>query len=106
MMTITVPRGWRVSVTYRNTTSVAQSLVIVAQGTTPLPTSGFAPAITGTSTANPAVGQARGAQHFSFTANPVGQYLLVSGVPGHATAGLWDHFAVSASAQAPAVTRG
>jgi hypothetical protein len=103
-MTITVPQGWSVSVSDVNATSVAHSLVITAQGSTPLPATGFTAAIAGASTTNPAAGQARGTQRFSFVANPVGNYLMVSGVSGQAAAGLWAHLDVSANATAPSVT--
>ncbi len=105
-MTITVPQGWKVAVTYRNTTSVAHSLVIAAQASTPLPTTGFAPAMTGASTTNPATGQAKSTQQFSFTASSAGLYIMVCDVPGHADAGMWDHFDVSATAKVPTVKMG
>ena len=105
-MTITVPQGWSVSVTDLNATSLAHSLVVTAQGSTPLPASGFAPAIKGASTANPSVGQAHATQRFSFVADPAGNYLLVSGVAGQAAGGLWAHFDVSASAPGPMVAMG
>jgi len=105
-MTITVPRSWSVSVSEVNATSVAHSLVITAQGSTTLPATGFTPAIAGASTASPSVGQARDTQRFSFTAQPAGNYLMVSDVSGQAAAGLWAHFDVSATATAPAVTMG
>jgi hypothetical protein len=105
-MTITVPQGWQVSITDRNTTSVAQSLVIATQAKTPLPSSGFAAALTGAATAHAATGQAKGSQQFSFAASRAGNYIMVSDVSGSARAGLWDHFDVSATAKVPAVSLG
>jgi hypothetical protein len=105
-MTITVPESWSISVSDVNATSVAHSLVITAQGSTPLPAKGFTPAIADASTASPSVGQARGTQRFSFTALPAGNYLMVSDVSGQAAAGLWAHFDISATATVPAVTMG
>ena len=105
-MTITVPQSWSVSVSEVNATSLVHSLVITAQRSTPLPATGFAPAIAGASTASPSVGQVGDTQRFSFTAQPAGNYLMVSDVSGQAAAGLWAHFDVSATATAPAVTMG
>jgi hypothetical protein len=105
-MTITVPQGWQVSITDRNTTSVAQSLVIATQAKTPLPTTGFTAALTGAATAHPATALAKGSQQFSFAASQAGDYIMVSDVPGSARAGLWDHFDVSATAKMPAVALG
>ncbi len=105
-MTVTVPQGWQVSITDRNTTSVAQSLVIATQAKTPLPTTGFTPALTGAATAHPATGQAKSSQQFSFVASRAGDYIMVSDVPGSGKDGLWDHFDVSATAKVPAVAIG
>ena len=38
-----------------------------------------------------------------FTAAPAGDYLIFCGVPGHGLSGMWIRFAVSTTAQAPAL---
>jgi hypothetical protein len=105
-MTITVPQGWKISVTDQNMTGIAQSLVIAAQTKTPLPSTGFMPALTGAATVHPATGRPKGEQKFSFTASQAGNYIMVSDVPGQADSGLWDHFDISATAKLPTVSIG
>jgi uncharacterized cupredoxin-like copper-binding protein len=39
-----------------------------------------------------------------FTANKAGTYLIVCGVPGHATSGMYIRFVVSSDATAPTNT--
>ena len=39
-------------------------------------------------------------ESFSFTASEAGDYAMVCYLPGHATAGMWIHFTVSAEGEA------
>ena len=63
------------------------------------------PAFPGATTASFATGLPKGSkQTFTFEASKAGTYEFVCGVQGHAVAGAWDAFVVSATADAPSVT--
>lgn len=106
-MTVTIPSGWTVNVTYQNNTnSTGHSAMIVpyAQHTAP---SGFTPAFSGSSTPNPDVGITSGqTQTMHFVATTPGKYAIICGVSGHADAGMWDTFVVSSTAVYPSVVIG
>lgn len=91
-MTVTVPVGSHVEVTCDNdSTKYTNSCAVVAP-------SGTSPAFPGAETANPttALRPARRAT-FSFTADRVGTYEIVSLTAGHRAAGQWDWFDVTRS---------
>jgi sulfocyanin len=99
-LTITVPLGDKVNVTFSNMGPVMHSAQIVAYSKTP-PTSAVSDAFKGAHTPNPMAGTAKGVkQTFSFVANKAGTYMLICAVPGHAAAGMWDYFVVSKTAKA------
>ena len=82
---VSVPRGWRVTVHYKNAGSFRSSCAVV---TGP---SAARPAFAGASTPNPVVGYRNGeTSTFSFAATRVGTYRLASLVPGQEPARMWD----------------
>jgi uncharacterized cupredoxin-like copper-binding protein len=117
-MTITVPLGAKVVVSYTNPSDVAHSVVITSYALRNQ-VGPFPPAFPGSSSPNPTSGVAKlkVPQVFSFTASKVGTYAILCGVPGHAIGGMWDVFKVdnvatatqqtagSGSSGAPVVTR-
>lgn len=104
-MTITVPKGWHVTMHVKNVGSTGHSLMIIKAPASP-PAEPSDPAFKGAETtpSKLASGLPPGSSSsFSFTASRAGQYWMVCGVPGHALMGMWDHFVVSSSAAAPSV---
>jgi sulfocyanin len=103
-MTITVPLGYIVHVTFSNNAPLPHSAEIVGF-TKAIATAKFSPVFKGASSPNPtATGTVKGkTDRFSFAANKAGNYLLVCAIPGHAAAGMWDNFVVSKSAKTGSV---
>ena len=82
---VSVPRGWRVTVHYKNAGSFRSSCAVVSGP------SATRPAFPGASTPNPVIGLGSGgAATFSFTATRVGTYRLASLVSGDELARMWD----------------
>ncbi|HKX18959.1 MAG TPA: sulfocyanin-like copper-binding protein [bacterium] len=105
-MTVTVPVGWKVVVTFKNDGALAHSLIVLPYTSTPpaAPAS-ETPAFPGAATKHLAKGLPRGTTTtFSFVASRPGTYEFVCGVPGHATLGMWDKLVVSATAKKPSIT--
>jgi sulfocyanin len=99
-MTIIVPHGDVVNVSFTNKASLPHSAEIVAYAKTPAAVTSFAPALKGASTPNPTAGSPSGKTYkFSFTATKAGKFLLVCAVPGHVAAGMWDNFVISKTAK-------
>jgi sulfocyanin len=99
-MTITVPVGDKVNVTFSNNAPTPHSAMFVAFSKTPASISSPATSFKGASSPNPMNGTSKGTtQKFSFTTVKAGKYLLICAVPGHAAAGMWDNFVVSSSAK-------
>jgi sulfocyanin len=95
-LTITVPLGARVVVSFTNKASLPHSAVITPFASHSLP-GNFPLAFPGASTPDPAAGAAKVKvpQVFTFTAGKAGQYVIVCGVPGHALGGMWDRLTVA-----------
>jgi sulfocyanin len=99
-MTITVPLGDTVKVSFTNKASLPHSAEIVAYAKAPASLTSFSAAFKGASSPNPTAGSPSGkTSTFSFTATKAGTYLLVCAVPGHVAAGMWDNFVVSKTAK-------
>jgi sulfocyanin len=105
-MTITVPVGWEVVVHYENADpALPHSLAVLPAGAHQQVQPPATPAFPGATTASFATGLPKGSkQTFTFEASKAGTYEFVCGVQGHAVAGAWDAFVVSATADAPSVT--
>jgi len=103
-MTVTVPMGWKVNVNFKNDSPAYNSAMIVTSDQM-TKSSGFTPAFSGASTPKSDTGVAQGTtQTFSFTADKVGKYDIISAIPGHISSGMWDSFVVSSSATSPTLT--
>lgn len=104
-MTITVPTGWKVDGDFIVDSPIPHSVIV-----TPFDqhdgSGDLTAAFTGAATPQYLNGIAKGdkAQTFSFVADKAGKYALVCGVPGHASAGMWDTFIVSDSATVPTIS--
>jgi len=96
-LTITVPVGARVMVSFINKSEVPHSVVftpisdVTLDGSLPL-------AFPGASTPDPEVGEAdvKAPRVFTFVADHVGHFAFASGIPGYARGGMWDRFDVAA----------
>jgi sulfocyanin len=108
-MTVTVPLGDTVDVTFKNNAQGAQHNVVVIPYTKSLPASSSSPAFSGAASPTPRFGQggpaqsASAAQTFSFVAGKAGNYMLICGIGGHAIAGMWDNLVVSPTAKTASV---
>jgi hypothetical protein len=95
-LAISVPDGWRVSVTCENRGPLNHSCAIVRGP------SDSQPAIAGAASPNPVTGQAPGTTTtLDFTAQGQGTYRIACLVPGHEEAGMWDTFTVGAASGQP-----
>lgn len=104
--TITVPQGYAVTIHFTNNDQAqSHSLAILSQVgdypasfTDPQPV--FAGAITTSPTATDAGTKPGESETLHFTAETAGDYAMVCVMPGHAVAGMWVHFNVSAQGEA------
>ncbi|HEY8283254.1 MAG TPA: sulfocyanin-like copper-binding protein, partial [Chloroflexota bacterium] len=98
-MVISVPVGYHVTVDFSNQGLLPHSAEVTPSADKNLP-SNFPLAFSGAASINPASGIVKGqTSNFSFVANKAGTYALVCGVPGHAAAGMWEVFQVTAGGQ-------
>ncbi len=98
-MVISVPVGYHVTVDFSNQGLLPHSAEVTPSADKNLP-SNFPLAFSGAASINPASGIVKGqTSNFSFVANKAGTYALVCGVPGHAAAGMWEVFKVTAGGQ-------
>ena len=75
---------------------------LVVRAVQPVPLTPGPAAFAGAESERPEVGRGSGAlDRFGFVASQPGSYRLASGVPGHATAGMFLRLVVSAEAAAP-----
>ncbi len=104
-MTVTVPAGWKVVVTFENAAVLTHSLEVQPFTAVQPPMPQTKPVFAGAATKDLALGLPKGAKAtVSFTADKAGTYEFTCAVPGHASAGMWDKLVVSASAKTPSVT--
>jgi sulfocyanin len=99
-VTIIVPLNTKVVATFVNNATTAHSALIVNNSKT-FSAKTPAPAFKGAASADYLNGAEKGdpATTFRFTANKAGTYLLICGVPGHDSAGMWDTFVISPTAK-------
>jgi sulfocyanin len=103
--TFIVPAGWKVNWIFSNKAALPHSAALIKTLQPPTvlttPVGISAPPI---ETPNAVQGIAGGkTQYVSFSAVDPGKYYLACLVPGHITAGMWDHFTVSTTAKAPSL---
>lgn len=95
---VRVPRGWRVTVHYRNAGPFRSSCAVVSGP------GASRPAFAGASTPSPVTGLTRGGTAtFSFTATRTGSYRFASMVAGQERARMWDVLEVTSGGR-PAIS--
>lgn len=88
-LTLVVPLGWRIEINFRNHDGVLPHSAEVIRPQTPLPTQPVEPAIPRAFTNKLLEGLPSEARdEMGFVAQPVGEYLIYCGVPGHGAAGM------------------
>ena len=103
-LTLEVPVGWRTEIDFRNHDGMLPHSAEVIAPRTPLPTQPVDPAIPRAFTLKLGEGlPSEATDNMRFAAQPVGEYLIVCGVPGHSAAGMWIRLRVSATAKTPAL---
>ena len=103
-LTLVVPAGWRTEIDFRNHDGMLPHSAEIIAPQTPLPTQPVAPAIPRAFTLRLNEGLVSEATDtMRFTAQPAGEYVIFCGVPGHGAAGMWIHFRVSVTTEAPAL---
>jgi len=104
-MTIIIPFGWKVKVTFRNKGlgAIPHSLAIVNE-TIAMPLEGGILAFPRATTVKLVPGLLAGEEDsFEFVANKEGRFLLFCGVTGHGVQGMWDFLIVSKETKVPSV---
>ncbi len=103
-LTLTVPKGWKVLVHFRNHDGMLPHSAEVIQDTQPLPIQPPTPAFDRAFTLKLAEGlPPEGTDDFRFIANREGTFLIYCGVQGHGAAGMWIRLVVSRSARSPSL---
>jgi sulfocyanin len=108
-MTVVVPEGWRVEITFTNHDGdVPHSLVVMADpgpNNLPLQAGREQAAFARAYSKSPEQGISAGDHDtISFKTDKTGDFLWFCGVPGHGQSGMWTRFAVQNGAEAPYVT--
>lgn len=100
-LTLTVPEGWTVTLHFQNKDPNLPHSAEVAPGGN-VPSGPVKAAFAGAETHSLDTGMPPGAnEDVKFVAAKAGSYLIICPVPGHAAAGMWIHFDVSAGAASP-----
>ena len=105
-MTVVVPEGWRVEITFTNQDGdVPHSLVVMADpgpDNLPLQAGREQAAFSRAYSKSPEQGISAGDHDtISFKADETGDFLWFCGVPGHGQSGMWIRFEVINGAEAP-----
>ena len=103
-LTLTIPTGWTVEIDFVNKDGMLPHSAIVVAASLPLQAVPSNAAIPRAFTVRLSEGlPPLGQDTMRFTAAPTGDYFIVCGVPGHATAGMWIRLKISDTAQSPTV---
>ena len=101
-LTLTIPTGWTVEIDFVNKDGMLPHSAIVVAASLPLQAVPSNAAIPRAFTVRLSEGlPPLGKDTMRFTAAPAGDYFIVCGVPGHATAGMWIRLQVSDAAKSP-----
>jgi sulfocyanin len=108
-MTVVVPEGWRVEITFTNQDGdVPHSLVVMADpgpDNLPLQAGREQAAFPRAYSKSPEQGISAGDHDtIAFKTDKTGDFLWFCGVPGHGQSGMWARFAVTGDADAPYMT--
>ena len=99
-LVITVPVNWHVVIHFQNHDQILPHSMEVIAAANPVPTAQQPPAFAGATTGRLNDGMSAGSKKdIKFTADHAGSYLIFCAVPGHAPAGMWLRFEVSATAK-------
>ena len=101
----TIPKDWKVEVTFINPSPIAHSAIVVDREMVRKLQMGD-PFFKGGSVPNPAVGLALTKAQFSFVADEAGEYAIACGFPAHAMSGHWLALNVSETAKVPTLQLG
>lgn len=101
-LTLTVPVKWYVTLHFVNRDPNFPHSVEVTAFVDPVPATPGKPAFAGAASKDLSQGVATDSKEdVRFTADQAGSYLIVCGVPGHGTAGMWLRLVVSSTATKP-----
>ncbi len=101
-LTLVIPTGWALEMNFVNNDGMLPHSAIVVAGTLPIAAAPSTAAIPRAFTVRLSAGlPPLGKDQMRFTAAPTGEYFIVCGVPGHATAGMWMRLRVSDAATVP-----
>lgn len=101
-LTVVIPVGWTAEIAFKNHDGMLPHSAEVISPQSPLPAQPVSPAIPRAFTLDLAKGlPPEGTDVMRFTAQPVGEYLIFCGVPGHGASGMWIRLRVSATSQTP-----
>lgn len=103
-LTIQVPTGWTVEVTFENKSAIPHSVLVAPWDQREKPM-GFTPAFAKAAQADFETGTTSKDQpaRFVFKAEKAGKYALLCGVPGHSLGGMWNVLEVRDDIKVPAV---
>jgi hypothetical protein len=102
-MTISIPQGWNVNVTFKNVSPQTPHSATVTSRDGLDQASGQRPAFKGSTTPDPEAGILSGIQYMNFKAGKAGNYALVCAVPGHTPGGMWANFRVGPPDSRPSI---
>ena len=103
-LTLTIPAGWTVEMNFVNNDGMLPHSAIVVAALLPIEARPSSAAIPRAFTVRLSEGlPPLGKDTMRFTAAPAGDYFIVCGVPGHATAGMWIRLKISDTAKSPTV---
>lgn len=106
-MTVTIPQGYTVNVTFKNVSQSPHSALITNVNQIKEVQAGTAkPAFAGASTDDPESGITSGSQYFDFVAEKTGTYALLCGLAGHAIGGQWNYVKVVGPSEKPQIKLG
>lgn len=103
---IVVPQGYEVTINFENQDDLSPHSVGIDEQVGDYPPTfqsiepAFDGAVSSGATSMSDATQPGQSESFSFTASEAGDYAMVCYLPGHATAGMWIHFRVSAEGNA------
>lgn len=103
--TYTIPKGWKVNVTYINPSPVPHSVIVIEKDS--LKKLQVAePYFKGAAVPDHLKGLAYGKSSFSFIADEAGEFAFACGFPSHALNGHWIALEISDEAKAPTLKLG
>lgn len=100
--TFSIPRGWKVTIEFTNSSRIPHSLAVTTNLKVPPTVATFE--LGPVETPNPIQGTSSGKlQIAAFTAIHAGNYFIACLVPGHLQSGMWDKLTISPTASKPSI---